>query len=374
MCGILAIFSDKRPSQLNIIERAVKHLSRRGPDSSKTIEFYGGLFSFQRLAVIDTSSKAAQPFVYRKRRILMMCNGEIYNHEYLRKKFNLKCESNNDCEVILALYKKFGIVKTMKSIIGVFAFVLIEGDQIFIARDRMGIRPLFMGFTEDGTLVVSSLATVISKYLFMLSAVAVQPGVVWKCIKGNTYLTPVYDYHLNPKAPNGNLTFDICTSGIRQSLTNSLTKRLMSDRPLGCLLSGGVDSSIIAALLVEALGADKVRTYSIGMEGSTDLGYAQIMADHLGTAHTTVIFTPEEGFSAIPDVIEDIESYDTTTVRASIPMWLLAKYISEHTTDIVIMSGEGADELFMGYLYFHNAPTLKAANAESLRLLNELSL
>jgi asparagine synthase (glutamine-hydrolysing) len=162
------------------------------------------------------------------------------------------------------------------------------------------------------------------------------------------------------------------TSKIEETLIQSVKDRLMSDRPIGCLLSGGLDSSLIASILCKLIGPNNVRTYSIGMKGSEDLKHASIVAKYLGTKHTEVFFTAEEGIKVIPAVIRDLESYDITTIRASIPMWLLAKYISNNTDDIVLFSGEGADELFCGYLYFHYAPSLKDLGDESSRLIKEL--
>jgi asparagine synthase (glutamine-hydrolysing) len=159
---------------------------------------------------------------------------------------------------------------------------------------------------------------------------------------------------------------------INEYLTKAVQKRLMSERPMCCMLSGGLDSSLITSILCKLIGPENVSTYSIGIEGSEDLRYARIVAEHLGTKHTEVTFTPEEGFAAIPDVIKDLESFDITTIRASVGMWLLAKYISKNTDDIVVLSGEGADELLMGYLYFHYSPTIYEAKNESLRLINEL--
>ena len=161
---------------------------------------------------------------------------------------------------------------------------------------------------------------------------------------------------------------------IRNILYTAVQARLMSDRPVGCLLSGGLDSSLITSILCRLIGPEKVRTYSIGMKGSQDLKYARLVADYLGTNHTEVLFSPEEGFAAIPEVIRDLESYDITTVRASVGMWLLAKYISQNTDDVVLLSGEGADELFCGYLYFHYAPDSDELEKESLRLVQELYL
>jgi asparagine synthase (glutamine-hydrolysing) len=368
MCGILAVLSRTDPSLDKEIKQGSKIIQKRGPDESQVIKHDGAVFSFQRLAIVDPTHGGMQPFV--DGRIIMMCNGEIYNHRELEQEYKIKCHSGSDCEIILHLYKKIGFTETIKKLDGVFAIVLMDGPKVFYTRDRIGVRPLFVGNTLHGDLVLGSVARSISH--FALAIEPLNPGMVmeWDRFENTQssfynlrHLTP--EHHTRPDFVDAVLT-------VRRVMQKAVFKRLMSDRPVGCLLSGGLDSSIVAAVLVKFLGADQVRTYSIGMEGSVDLKYAQKVADFLGTHHVEFKFTPEEGLQAIPEVIEDLETYDVTTVRASTAMWLLSKHIAEESKDIVILSGEGADELFQGYLYFHNAPSVRDATEESLRLLHEL--
>lgn len=366
MCGILAVFCTQIPKDLKKIMSSGKLLESRGPDKYTSIVKSTGVYLFRRLAINDLSVLGDQPFV--KGNKLLMCNGEIYNHKALEEEFSIKCESKSDCEVILHLYEKIGFAETVKRLDGIFAIVLVDGDKMFIARDRIGVRPLFYGVTSDNYLAVSSLP--MSLQDFCLSIDEFPPGMSAMHDKKNDdqlFIVLGQDKMVIPDKRN----YD-GVECVRKALYAAVKKRLISDRPIGCFLSGGLDSSIVASILVELIGAENVRTYSIGMEGSTDLHYARIVADFLHTKHTEVRFTPEEGLAVIPEVIRQLGSYDITTVRASVGMYLLSKYVSQHTKDRVIFSGEGSDELFGGYLYFHAAPTPNDGERECLRLMNEL--
>jgi len=372
MCGILAVFCNALPKQLKNILSSGSYLARRGPDHTTSIIQSSGIYIFHRLAINDLSDQGNQPM--QDSGILMMCNGEIYNHNELRQEYGLKCRSNSDCEVILRLYQKFGFVETIKKLHGVFAIVLVDkvADKIYLARDRIGVRPLYFGMTEEKFLAVSSIPN--SLITFANAICQFPPGLVAQHNPGSQNV--IQYLHIDnlqlgsmPPCPEEQLYIDI-----RLTLMNAVKMRLLSDRPIGCLLSGGVDSSIIASILVSFLGADKVRTYSIGMEGSTDLFYARKVAMHLGTQHHEVLFTPQEGIEVISEVIQCLGSYDITTVRASVGMYLISRYISTHTNDKVIFSGEGSDEIFGGYLYFHNAPNENEAGQECLRLTKNLYL
>ena len=223
-----------------------------------------------------------------------------------------------------------------------------------------------MGRTKSGNLALASYGRVLTDY----------------CDNIENLLPAIYTYdkvtdEVDIKYYNYDLTkisedLEINKTEIKNLLQNSVKARLMSDRPLGCLLSGGLDSSLVCSIMCQLVGSKNVKTFSIGMKNSIDLKYAKKVAEFLNTDHTEIVFTPEEGLQAIPDVIKDLETYDITTVRASIPMWLLSKYISENTDIKVLLSGEGSDELFCGYLYFHYAPTKKELQEESLRLLKNL--
>jgi len=371
MCGIIANLTQEESKQYQAVVESADCHRMRGPDSRTIILNRTGLFLFDRLKINDLSMSGNQPFTDRHERdgevhdLLLMCNGEIFNHVDLERQHNLTPKSKSDCECIMLLYKKIGMELTYNALNGDFAFVLVDENlstkqvTYYFARDITGVRPLFYADT-----IVSSTVTPLIK--MGLQPEEVLPGYLYtnfcpedKLIRRGMTLLPSFD--------------DQCAS-IRTILEKAVQSRLMSDRPIGCLLSGGLDSSIITALLVNLLGPDKVRTYSVGMEGSTDLKYARILADYLKTTHTEVKFTPQEGFDLIPDVIERLGSSDITTIRASVGMYILAKYIREHTDDTVIFSGEGSDELFCGYLYWHNSPSVSESANESVRLYENLHL
>lgn len=355
MCGIYAKFRKHITASEIQLSPSLK---RRGPDASEILQVKNGVLGFTRLAINDCSSLGMQPF--QEGKVSLVCNGEIYNYKELIQTFNLTCKSNSDCEVILHLYKKIGFVETVKQLYGVFAFVLVDDDVVYVSRDRIGVRPLYFSSNYRDEITFSSTAEGLNKpnqWLPGTSSVIrdYKPVVLYE----DKYSLPFFQRHVEEKE-------------IRETLIAAVKTRLVSDRPIACLLSGGLDSSIITAILVSLLGSENVRTYSIGMEGSTDLKYARIVADHLKTKHTEVIFTPEEGIQAIPQVIQAIETYDITTIRASVGMYLVSKYIKENTKDTVIFSGEGSDELLLGYLYFHKAPSPLEAELEGLRLVREL--
>lgn len=372
MCGIFALLSSTQPD--SIVLKSAMSLANRGPDSCTTITTKTGFFVFHRLAINDVSFDGNQPMVSGN--VLMMCNGEIYNHKELEQEFNLTCHSKSDCEVILRLYEKIGFVETVKRLRGVYAIILVDEkeNKVFVARDRIGVRPLYFGLTGNNELAIASVPQALIPFCKGISPI--RPGFV--CLhdlnrKKTENRIPIFEFLWNNLPVISMDKFQ--DSGIlmlRDNLIYSVKVRLISDRPIGCLLSGGLDSSIVASILVRFLGSENVRTYSIGMEGSTDLFYARKVADFLGTKHTEVLFTEEEGLKVIPDVVKTLCSYDITTIRASVGMYLLAKYISENTTDKVIFSGEGSDELLEGYLYFHNAPNPEEGERETLRLIREL--
>jgi asparagine synthase (glutamine-hydrolysing) len=314
---------------------------------------------------MDNSDMGMQPFILGDK--ILLCNGEIFNYKELQKEYKLDCKSKSDCEVILHLVNKVGFEKAVRLLRGDFAFTLLDRNNVYFARDRIGVRPLFYGRTKSGNMAFASYARALSG--FCKNIIHMKPG--YGVYNRDTDKLVLKDYVF----PEVKSVSEKCIYGkVRDTLIESVKLRLMSDRPIGCLLSGGLDSSLITSILCRLLGAENVRTYSIGMEGSLDLKNAKIVADYLGTQHTEVLFTPREGFDAIPKVIEDLESYDITTIRASVGMWLLARYISKNTEDIVLFSGEGADELLAGYLYFHSCPTSEELEKESLRLVKELYL
>ena len=383
MCGILSIFCHNTPHDTSLINQCSETLHGRGPDYKISLCHREALFFFHRLCIVDPTMYGNQPFVSRD--VAVMCNGEIYNHLELERKYEVKCESKSDCEIILRLYEKWqDFSRVVKALDGVFAIVLVDGDKCYFARDRIGVRPLFLGKTKEGDVAVASLAKTLLP--FCNDVQPVTPGDIFYFDRGNiefpvriiqtlhckcnydSYCTCGWSPDLQPSR------YETACSKLHDLLVDAVRKRLMSDRPIGCLLSGGLDSSLVVAILCELVGSENVRTYSVGMEGGMDLSYAKKVAATLGTHHTEVIVTPEEALNAITEVIYDTETYDVTTIRASIMMWLLCKWISENTEDIVIYSGEGSDELFCGYLYFHNAPSPNHASEESKNLLKNLYL
>lgn len=363
MCGIFAILLQNKECNIQVIKKSFDLLNKRGPDNSQFTMNGNYICGFKRLSINGLSDSGNQPFYSGK--IVMMCNGEIYNHLELEKKYNLTCNSGSDCECIIKLYEKIGFEKMIRELDGDFAIIIIDDNKMYFARDIVGVRPLFMGTTSSGNIAVASIAE--SLLSFCLNVTEVLPD-------------KIYNYNVDKlEVTNLNIVTSVCqpfcssyTTHLKNTLFNSVKKRLMSDRPIGCMLSGGLDSSLITSIVCKLRDPKTVNTYSIGMEGSTDLYHARLVAKYLGTNHTEVIFTPKEGIDVIKCVIQDLETYDVTTIRASIPMWLLSKYISMKTEDRVILSGEGSDELLMGYLYFHYAPNSKEAENETIRLVKNL--
>lgn len=378
MCGIFSVFHVIRPTCLDKIWKAQEVLRKRGPDSSSIVMNTREFLSFKRLAIVDTSVAGNQPFFSNNHKIAVMCNGEIYNYKQLIAKFDLHCTSGSDCEVLLRLYEKVGFKDMVSQLDGVFAIVLRDYNSniIYAARDYIGVRPLFQGLTLDGSPAFASVAAALLPFC---SKVKQFPPSHYTEISLDRF-TPEYTYTYCYNSPP--IQHTEAFASLRHLLFQAVEKRLQGDRPVGCLLSGGLDSSIVTFILKQ-LHPD-VRTYSVGMKDpavhtdqaqahrSLDCRYAEEVATYFGTQHTEVSFTPQEGFDVIPEVIRELETYDITTVRASVPMYLLAKYIKENTSDTIIFSGEGSDELFAGYLYFKKAPSVSALLLESSNLIRTL--
>lgn len=374
MCGIIAVFNTTPVQHLDAIVRAHDLLKNRGPDCGSLTVNSKECLGFQRLCINDTSTNGNQPFQLPRAEgggmMKLLCNGEIYNHKELAEEFGLVNDlvSGSDCEVLLRLYQKIGFKNMIERLDGVFAIVIIDGDNVYLARDRIGVRPLYIGWTDDGNghrvMAVASVPNALVEFCSNIEQMPPSSIIIYNKVDREM----MTDFH----TPVPRMTVPNPSQSLFNLLNQAVDKRLMTDRSIGCLLSGGVDSSIIASLLASRIGGPKLRTYSIGMAGSTDLRYARMVAEFLGTAHVEVSFTPEDAWAVLPQVIRDIGSYDVTTVRASVAMWLLGKFISENSDDVVIFSGEGADELLMGYLYFHYAPSPEVAQAESERLVSEL--
>ena len=395
MCGIFALLNNSVTFQTQTIKNSFMLGINRGPEQS--ILKYNDddiWLGFHRLAINGLSSASGQPMTINN--ITLICNGEIYNYKELYALLDLEGQTDSDCEVIIHLYARFGLDYTLQLLDGVFAFVLhdLRDDNtpcIHVARDPYGVRPLYMVIPHTKRVepivafaselkVLHSLCSInnnITYYNFKFTHV--MPGTYltfhktsdysqWFLQEKNKYHTDKFitttDHRLTPVLDN------TIYENIYGALTAAVKKRVIgtSDRKIACLLSGGLDSSLIAAL-VHKYYEGELETYSIGMPGSEDIKYAEIVAKYLGTKHTSVIVSEADFFDAIPEVIKTIESYDTTSVRASVGNYLLGKYIKAHSDAKVIFNGDGSDEVTGGYLYFKAAPSDADFDLECKRLL-----
>ena len=376
MCGIFALLS-KEKRNTKQIEEAFDKIKTRGLDNHDLKSIHPLLtFGFHRLSINDTSFQGNQPLYHPHKPYVLICNGEIYNFKELLE--NQEPLSNSDCEVILYLYEKYGMERTLSLLDSeAFAFCLYDGElnTLFVARDRFGVRPLFVG-KEKNEFIFGSEAKAILP--FSKNIQQFSPGTFKKyritedkgLVESQSFL---YREDFFPRLIDNTQEDFICNE-IYRLLRNAVRKRLLSDRPIGCLLSGGLDSSIISSLVAKELKAQNfgpLHTFSIGLKNSPDLHYSKIVSAHIGSFHHHVEFSESEFLKAIPEVIYQIESYDTTTVRASVGNYLIGKYIAE-TTDIkVVFNGDGSDEQ-SGYLYLKNAPSADAFQNECIRLLEEI--
>lgn len=367
MCGIFAaIHSPYSIEELTPYIQAIQH---RGPDDTRIIEHSPDvILGFHRLSINDLTSAGSQPMSHPQHpQIKLICNGEIYNYRQLATRYSITLQSGSDCEIILHLYYLFGLENTLKLLDGYFAFVLVDGEKYYAARDIIGVRSLYIGHREQSTYIASELKAV---HDLCNQVKQFPPGCWWD---GESFSA----YHTLFDQPEIELSDEEAITKVRQLLEEAVEKRVeTTERPIGCLLSGGLDSSIICALVNQSVRkrtGKPIHTFSIGFEGSTDCRFARLVAEHLQTIHHEVIVTPQDMIEAIPEVVRQIESYDTTTVRASTPMFLLCKYIAQHTDIRVVFSGEGSDELSGSYLYFHNAPDEKSFRDETIRLVRDLN-
>ena len=381
MCGIVCAFilrGNKDLIRSNILEMAQK-VRHRGPDWSGIYSSDNAILAHERLAIVDPTS-GKQPIISEDGLKVIAVNGEIYNHKNLKNRFaadyNFRTES--DCEVILALYEKKGI-NFLNDLNGIFAFALYDSsnDKYLIARDHMGIIPLYMGWDKDDIFYISSELKSLEGVCDKIELFP--PGHYLESSSMN--LVKWYD----PEWVSYEHVKDSETSikAIHDSLSAAVKRQLMSDVPYGVLLSGGLDSSITSALAKKFASKriesnDKqdawypqLHSFSVGLKDAPDLKAARIVADHIGTIHHEINFTVQEGIDAIRDVIYHLETYDITTIRASTPMYLIARAIKSLGIKMVL-SGEGADELFGGYLYFHKAPNAKEFHEETVRKLDKL--
>ncbi len=368
MCGIFSYIGNKY-SKEDLLDNFNK-IKARGPDSSRLIHINNIILGFHRLAINDLSDDGMQPFKLGS--IYLICNGEIYNNKKLREEHVFVTNSSSDCEVILHLYLLYGIEKTCQLLDGVFSFVLYDDTRktVYVARDPYGVRPLFIGQTLEGEYFFSSEMKAIHD-----KCIHVKQFDTGSYIEYNEKCFMIKKYHDTDFKINKFQPEEFILTCIRNKLTNAVKKRLLSDRPIGALLSGGLDSSLVCGIICKLYKEHNIKTtlktFSIGIKGSTDLYHAQVVANYIGSDHYTIECTEEDFLKAIPDVIYNIESYDTTTVRASVGNYLVAKYIKEHTDIVVLFNGDGSDEQ-SGYRYLGKAPDSKSFNNECNKLLTNI--
>lgn len=374
MCGIWAAIK----AGLIDVDAVLQALKARGPEFSAhcSVGDWAQL-GFARLAINGLSEAGNQPFITDN--LYLVCNGEIYNYVELSERHGLTLSpGSSDCEVLLRLYKELGNVEFCRALDGVFALVIVDSvsKTIFVARDPYGVRPLFYAKPPDGGILFASEI----KALPRDATPHPFPPATFAIYDENGELLQTQSYHTiqHVKLPLLCSTYRRGEAGqaLRIALTEAVKKRLMSDRPVGALLSGGLDSSLVAAIASRELKkvGKRLSTFSIGLPGSTDLEYAQKVAKHIDSDHHQIVCSSEDFLAAIPEVVKAIESYDITTVRASVGNYLVGKYIKEKTDIKVVFNGDGSDEVGGGYLYFYNAPDDETFEAECERLLKEIHL
>lgn len=368
MCGIF--FCNHVPVHNSIdIYRSFITLSHRGPDSS-SIQFKNNcLYGFHRLGIIHPHTDYNQPFT--KNNVVLLCNGEIYNYKQLLRTYFPKISETDlksDCEIILHLYFLFNkdFTRVVQALDGEFAIILhdTEKNTVYCARDFMGIRPLYYNYENHQLRIASEIKALPANN----STKHILPRKIYAFHETET-ITDYWSFEHNIDCKHN---YNQILENIYQLLTNSVKLRVHSERPIGCLLSGGLDSSIIVSLVSKIY--PNVQCFTVGAEDSPDVQSAKLVAEYLKVPLHIVPFNYEQGFQSIPQVIQALETYDITTVRASTPQFLIAKYISENTDIKVVLSGEGSDELFSGYIYSKLAPNKEELYRDGVRLLNELYL
>jgi asparagine synthase (glutamine-hydrolysing) len=383
MCGFVGVFDLKVPAkelrpQVLKMSKKIRH---RGPDWSGIFSCDKAILSHERLSIVDPES-GGQPLYSKDGKLVLAVNGEIYNHQEIRNRIGDTYEflTHSDCEVILALYREKGI-DFLEDLNGIFAFALydIEKDVYLVARDHIGIIPLYQGWDKSGNYYVASELKALEGHCSRIEEFL--PGKYLYSPDGEVKTWYEREWQSYDAVKDNGFDIDV----LRKALEDAVHRQLMSDVPYGVLLSGGLDSSVISAIAkkyaafrIESQNSEtaywpQLHSFAVGLIGSPDLAAAQKVADHIGTVHHQIHFTVQEGLDAIRDVIYHLETYDVTTVRASTPMYLLSRVIKSMGVKMVL-SGEGADEIFGGYLYFHKAPNARAFHEETVRKLGKLHL
>lgn len=384
MCGIVAVLDIASGDVTKLRSQVLKmsdKLRHRGPDWSGIYTGEKAILAHERLSIVDPQS-GGQPLKSKDGKIILTVNGEIYNHLAIREQLKGECEfqTGSDCEVILALYRKKGI-HFLEDLNGIFAFVLYdeEKDEYLVARDPIGVIPLYIGTDNAGHIMVASELKALEGYAVHYEPFL--PGHYYYSKEKKQVRWYVRDW-MEYDAVKDN---PVDISDLKRSLEAAVQRQLMSDVPYGVLLSGGLDSSIISAIAKKYAAKriendsktdawwPQLHSFAVGLKGAPDLKAAKKVADYIGTVHHEINYTVQEGLDAIRNVIYYIETYDVTTVRASTPMYLLARVIKSMGIKMVL-SGEGADEVFGGYLYFHKAPDAKAFHEETVRKIGKLYL
>ena len=381
MCGIVAIFNIKEQTP-ELRAKALsmsKKIRHRGPDWSGIYCGGSAILAHERLSIVDPQS-GGQPLYSPDKQQVLAINGEIYNHRDIRRRYEqtYAFQTGSDCEVILALYREKGI-DFLEELNGIFAFALYDEakDEFLIARDPIGVIPLYIGYDSDGTVYCASELKALEGFCERYEPFL--PGHYYSSREGKM----VRWYKRDWMTYEGAKSNPVPVSALHDALEDAVRRQLMSDVPYGVLLSGGLDSSVVSAIAkkfasrrVETDGQKEawwpqLHSFAIGLKGAPDLVKAREVADFIGTVHHEINYTIQEGLDAVRDVIYFIETYDVTTVRASTPMYLLARVIKSMGIKMVL-SGEGADEVFGGYLYFHKAPDARAFHEETVRKLSKL--
>ena len=383
MCGIVGVFDLKTDAQelRSQVLAQSKRIRHRGPDWSGIYCGEKAIIAHERLSIVDPES-GGQPLFSKDKKLVLGVNGEIYNHREIRERTskNYEYQTGSDCEVILALYKEKG-VDFLDELNGIFAFALydVENDSYLIGRDHIGIIPLYIGWDKFGNFYVASELKALEGYCTKIQEFP--PASYLYSKDGEIKRWWVRDWMDYENVKNNETSID----ELRDAMEAAVHRQLMSDVPYGVLLSGGLDSSITSALAKKFSGKrveegdqkdawwPQLHSFVIGLDGSPDLAAARKVADHIGTIHHEIHYTIQEGLDAIRDVIYHIETYDVTTIRASTPMYLLARVIKSMGIKMVL-TGEGADEIFGGYLYFHKAPNAEEFHKETLRKISKLNL